>query len=137
MIQTACLQVNTDLNVLNQVLAWFDQFNCSPVPEMKWLECQLALAEGFTNAVRHAHKNQPSETLIDIEVQIFEQYLEIKIWDFGPPFDLEQKLNSLPKEMDLDAEGGRGLKLLKQMADSLTYTRTLNNRNCLLIIKRY
>ncbi len=131
------IQVNTDLNALTQVLAWFDQFNCPPVSYQTWMQCQLALAEGFTNAVRHAHQGQPIEQLIDIEVIIFPEWLEMRIWDHGEPFNLIQKLKSLPPEMDTNAEGGRGLKLMERIADSLSYTRTEDDRNCLLIVKHY
>lgn len=136
-IHTACLQINTDLNALTQVLAWFDQFNSPPLSYQTWLECQLALAEGFTNAVRHAHQGQPSEVLIEIEALVFPEWMEIRIWDQGEPFNLAQKLNSLPSHIDCEAEGGRGLKLMQRIADSLSYTRTTDQRNCLLIVKRY
>jgi serine/threonine-protein kinase RsbW len=135
-IHTGSLQVNTDLNALTQVLAWFDQFNCPPLSYQTWLQCQLALAEGFTNAVRHAHDGQPAELLIDIEVIIFSEHLEMRIWDHGEPFNLTQKLMSLPQEMDTDSEGGRGLKLMQRIADSLSYIRT-GDRNCLIIVKHY
>ena len=34
-------------------------------------------------------------------------------------------------------EGGRGIKLMWQIADELSYTRTLDGRNCLLVSKSY
>jgi serine/threonine-protein kinase RsbW len=136
-IHTAYLQINTDLNALTQVLAWFDQFNSPPVSYQTWLECQLALAEGFTNAVRHAHQGQPSDVLIEIETLVFPAWMEIRIWDRGGEFNLTQKLNSLPSHIDCEAEGGRGLRLMQRIADSLSYTRTMDQRNCLLIVKRY
>lgn len=135
-LQRADLQVNTDLNALMDVLAWFDQFNHPPIPFQIWLQCQLALAEGFTNAVRHAHHGQ-ADLPIDLEVIMFPERLEIRIWDQGEPFDLHQRLKNLPTEMDSEAEGGRGLKLMQKIADSLTYARTPDSRNCLLIVKHY
>jgi serine/threonine-protein kinase RsbW len=42
-------------------------------------------------------------------------------------------LNSI----DQLAEGGRGLKLMWQIADELSYTRTLDGRNCLWLSKSY
>ncbi len=136
-IQRAALQVNTDLNALSQVLAWFDQFNGPPLSYQTWLQCQLALVEGFTNAVRHAHRNQPIDCAIDLEVLIYPEQLEMRIWDYGDPFDLDKRLNDLPQEQDCYAEGGRGLRLMQRIADSLSYTRAERNRNCLLIIKHY
>lgn len=142
----AHLQVKTDLNALEQVLEWFDhQAKRDPVPEIVWMKCELALAEGFTNAVRYAHQGE-AEFLIDLEITIFSEWLEIRVWDFGSPFDLYQALRQkLLKElldrretgeMDL-SEGGRGIKLMWKIADLLRYTRTSGDRNCLLILKHY
>jgi len=136
-LQKSSLQVNTDLNALMQVLSWFDQFNAPPLIYQTWLQCQLAIAEGFTNAVRHAHRGQPLETVIELEVRLFTDRLEIRIWDQGLPFNLNQRLQEIPQEIDCYAEGGRGLRLMQRIADSLSYTRTPDHRNCLLIIKHY
>jgi serine/threonine-protein kinase RsbW len=133
----ASLQVNTDLDALAQVLEWFDQFNHPPIPSRTWMQCQLALAEGFTNAVRHAHRNQPADLAINVEAQVLEDRIEIRIWDQGGPFDLVQWLASMPKELDSEAEGGRGLRLMERIADKLSYSRMQDDRNCLLIIKYY
>ena len=134
------LQVKTELVALNQVLSWFERFDHTFVPEAVWLQCQLVLAEGFTNAVRHAHKGKPASTPIDIEVALQEDYMEIRIWDCGPQNDLGEVLETLTQEMDRDAEGGRGLKLMKKVADRLSYGRSQLDgrpRNCLEIVKYY
>lgn len=136
-LRQAQIQVNTDLDELAHVLEWFDQFNSPTISRPIWLQCQLALAEGFTNAVRHAHRDKPRETPIDIEVTVLSQALEIRIWDFGSVFNLKHLLETLPTEMDKEAEGGRGLKLIKRMADRVDYMRTTDDRNCLLIVKDY
>lgn len=136
-LRKAFLQVNTDLEALAPVLEWFDQFNNSPIPPQVWMQCQLALAEGFTNAVRHAHATQPRNTLIDLEVQIFDDRVELRIWDYGAPFDLQARLDRMPAALDTEAEGGRGLRLMERIADHLSYTRNLDGRNCLLIVKKF
>jgi serine/threonine-protein kinase RsbW len=133
----AHLQVNSDLNELDPVLSWFAQLHQSPIPTSVWLRCQLALAEGFTNAVRHAHQGKPPDTAIDIEVTLFPEHLEIRVWDCGAPFDLEKKIRELSDQVDMTCGGGRGLKLMRDISDSLTYRRTDDNRNCLLMVKRY
>ncbi|MEG4999698.1 ATP-binding protein [Microcoleus sp. B4-D4] len=63
-----------------------------PIPEAVLQQCKLATIEGFTNAVRHAHKNLPFQTPIDLEITVFNERLEVKIWDMGEPFDLQAKL---------------------------------------------
>lgn len=120
-----------------QVLAWFHQFNQSEIPEEVWLKCQLALIEGFTNAVRHAHRNLPKETAIELEVKVLHQCIEIRIWDSGTGFDLQSKLNQLTHTLSPQSEGGRGLLLMHKIADCLSYCRTEGDRNCLLLIKKY
>ena len=135
--QRASLQVSTDLNALVDVLSWFDQFQDSLLPYDVWLQCQLAIAEGFTNAVRHAHRNKSPDTPVDLEVEIHSDLLEIRIWDQGPGFDIDHYFRTRPLKVDENAEGGRGLSLMHQIADTLQYSRTNDQRNCLCISKRF
>src|SRR4028119_1614637 len=106
-IHKAEIQVSSDLGDLSQVLSWFDQFNHPPVPKYIWMQCQLAIAEGFTNAARHAHRDKPPETPIEMEVAIFPERLEIRIWDRGQPFDLKGSVTDMPAQVDEEAVGGR------------------------------
>lgn len=136
-LQSFHLQVDTDFNALGQVLSWFDELKPSSISPMTWIECQTALAEAFDNAVDHAHRGLPADTPIDIEVAIFSQAIEIRIYDHGSAFDLEKELQELPAQIEEMADRGRGLNIMQQIIDSLSYTRTQDNRNCLLISKYY
>ncbi|NEO61902.1 MAG: ATP-binding protein [Moorea sp. SIO4G2] len=129
------IELPSELKALENALGWFDQFKPSYVRQKVWLQCQLALAEGFTNAVRHAHKDLPEDVSIDVEVTLCPQRLELRIWDQGPPFDLEQRLIDLKQEMNPQSGGGRGIAILHKIADHLSYTRTDDNRNCLANIR--
>lgn len=131
------LQVASDLTALTKVLAWFEQAYRDDIPKKEWLQCQLALAEGFTNAVRHAHRDLPPDTPIELEVQLYDQALAIRIWDCGPPFDLEQRITQRSLKPDYQAGGGRGIDLMHKIADDLTYRRTEGDRNCLLLVKKW
>jgi serine/threonine-protein kinase RsbW len=135
--EKAYLEVKSDLDLLSEVLSWFDQFNRISLPKNVWLQCQLALAEGFTNAVRHAHKNMPKDTLIKLEVILQGDTLEIRIWDYGESFDLEKALKKLSATANLTSEGGRGIKLLYQLADTLDYAHHAGGQNCLTITKHF
>ncbi|MFB2895477.1 ATP-binding protein [Aerosakkonemataceae cyanobacterium BLCC-F50] len=132
-----CLQLKSDLKALTDVLIWFDQLYNSVIPREVWLRCQLALAEAFTNGVRHAHKNQSVEVPIEIEVTLTENSIEMRVWDYGSPFDLKEKLKIMPVNHENDSGGGRGLRLLEAISDHLSYTRSSDDRNCLLMIKYY
>ncbi len=91
--------------------------------------------EGVTNAIRHAHQDHPPSTPVDLEVKVLEDHLELRIWDHGAPFDLLQKLTEIPEVIDPMQPGGRGLRLIEKMSDQFSYTRTDDDRNCLLIVK--
>ncbi len=130
------LQVATSLQALTELLDWFETFKNNPLPEPVWIQCQLAVVEGFTNAVRHAHRSLTPETPIELELTILPTEVQICIWDYGPFFDLEAFLAQRPLEVDHDAEGGRGLLLMQQLSDTLSYTRTSDSRNCLCIKKQ-
>ena len=129
------LSVNSDLNNLAQVLDWFQQHHPTRVPEQEWLECQIALAEGFTNAVSHAHQSLPPHTPIQLELGIELDHVEIRIWDQGPIFDLRQYLQHHPTFPSQDMGSGRGLLLINRIADNVQYRRIDNSQNCLSIVK--
>jgi serine/threonine-protein kinase RsbW len=135
--QTTRIKTSTDLHLLSQVLKWFDQFDQPQIPRAVWFQCQLALAEGFTNAVRHAHADKPVETPIEVEVTLREGAIELRIWDYGSGFDLEHRLDTLPEPKNQQHAGGRGLKIIQQTADLMHYEAVDAERNCLLIVKHY
>lgn len=136
MSQSFSLQVTTNLSDLVSVLNWFEQIPHTSVPNADWLRCKTSLAEIFTNSVRHAHRSMPSQTPINLEVNLSENRIEIKVFDFGAGFDLSEKLSKLD-EVDVNALGGRGLNLISQMMDIFTYDKTSDGRNCMKIIKYY
>jgi len=93
------IQLPTDIKSVTQVLSWLEQLDPLPIPEAVLHQCKLVVIEGFTNAVRHAHKNLPRETPIELEITVFNERLEIKIWDAGKPLDFKAKLKEeLPEK---------------------------------------
>lgn len=138
MFQEIHLQVNTDIAASEQVLSWFEQLNNPPLPDrIIWWQCQTLLQEGFANIAEHAHNNWPPETPITLEAVRSNQYIEIRIWSYGTPFDLEQKLRETAELEDNELERGRGLKIMSEIADELSYERIADNRQCLCIKKYY
>ncbi len=139
-LKQSCLHVETDLKAVTEVLQWFEEFTASLLPQPLPSQCQLALVEGFTNAVRHAHQHLPKSTPIDLELKVFADCLEMRIWDWGPPFDFHAKLQEALNHQDdcdpLEREGGRGLIFMHQLMDEVSYERLSDDRNCLLLRKR-
>lgn len=137
MLQQDHLTVNSDLTVLTQVQRWFEQFCLQHICQAIWPENQiyrlnLALAEGFTNAVRHAHQELPLETTIEINLTLWDDRIEIRIWDHGKPFDPDILEEPQPGTL---REGGYGWFLLRRLVDRVVYERSQDGRNCLLIVK--
>lgn len=128
------LQVETNLEELATVLTWFNSHCQSRLPRQTLIQCQTILAEGFTNAVRHAHRDQVVQTPIEIELSLLEAQIELRIWDLGPEFDLEQRIQSSLTKPGAEAVGGRGIQIIARLADSFSYRRT-DSRNCLQITK--
>jgi len=125
MLERAQLTVTSHLDELSEVQQWFTTLVSQMAIEHPWVNEQfdqlnLALAEGFTNAVRHAHANLPGSTPIELELILLPGKIEIRIFDQGGPFDP----NSLsePKPGTL-REGGYGWFLLRRLADQVTYSR--------------
>lgn len=130
-------KVNSDLKSLDRVLNYFAQLEPAGMQKKDWLQCQLALAEGFTNAVRHAHRQLPPEIEIEIEIEITPSQMELRIWDHGPAFDLETFIRENATRDHRFSGHGQGLPILQKIASKLSYTRTDDQRNCLLIIKQF
>jgi len=140
-----CLQIKTKLEALEDVLQWFENITIQHLPEQLYWKCQLALIEGFTNAVRHAHRGLPATTPIELEINLAPHCLEMKVTDRGEPFDLNAEIQSRlqqkqhkqnPDPMQL-AEGGRGLLWMYELMDELSYTRIADRRNCLFMRKQF
>ncbi|MEE3716991.1 ATP-binding protein [Tumidithrix elongata RA019] len=135
------LRTNSDIYALNQVQRWFKQFTM--VPKQIWMQCDLVLVEAFTNVVCHAHEKLPEDTPIDIEVTMFPEAMEIRIWDFGKPFDMQQEIERLTAEQRTSSEiadlptGGRGLLISQKIADEIRYDRLLDQRNCFMMRKSF
>lgn len=137
-VQQYHLQVKTELEALKDVLHWFEGLVFPLLPQKTGWQCEVALVEAFTNAVRHAHQGLPQTTPIDLEVKVLPNVLEMRIWDQGQSFNLQEKLRKGEQEAGLmDREGGRGLQFIKKLTDELHYLNLPNERNCLVMRKKY
>jgi serine/threonine-protein kinase RsbW len=136
------LTVESHVRFFEKVQVWFEDFCFKYLPQHGWPNCQrsyrnlnLALAESFTNVVRHAHRDLPPETPIEIEVTLWiNDRLEIKIWDYGKPFDPGTIPEPEPGTLQV---GGYGWYLIRRSVDYFIYERSPDNRNCLRIGEFY
>lgn len=133
----ARLTVRSHLEELAGVQRWFRTLISRMSVDTPWIDDQfdqlnLALAEGFTNAVRHAHAELPETTPIDIELSVSPDQLEIRIFDRGEPFDPDSLTEPKPGAL---REGGYGWFLLRRLSDRVSYDCVQDELNCLRIVK--
>ena len=136
--QTTSLQVQSDRESLTLVWQWFEQLTQTRISDQIQWQCKLALTEGFTNVIDHAHKSLPETTPIELELKIFTHKLEIRILDQGGPFNFKHRLHWILRAglIPVENTNGRGLFLMYKLMDEVYYTRLEDQRNCLLLIKR-
>ncbi len=123
MLKRAHLSVSSRLEELSTVQRWFHTQIAILAAGTPWFNEQfdqlnLALAEGFTNAVRHAHAGLPGSTPVEIELLVQLEKIEIRIFDQGHPFDPDSLQEPQPGSL---REGGYGWFLLRRLADQVTY----------------
>jgi len=141
------IQVKSDIYALAQLQEWFHQLQ-NLLPKPTWMQCNLVLVEVFTNVVSYAHEELPEDTPVDIEIVIdnAKYFLEMKIWDFGEPFDLQAEIERafIESQKNKDFEniddiptGGRGLMIAKTVADEIKYETSPDGRNCFVMTKSF
>jgi serine/threonine-protein kinase RsbW len=79
----------------------------------------LVLTEATTNAIKHATQMTPKDT-VRITIHIQDNELNIKVYDHGQGFDLENV--PLP-DFDQPKENGMGLYFIRTLMDSVSYTK--------------
>ncbi|TYQ32027.1 ATP-binding protein [Pseudanabaena sp. UWO310] len=147
MLQQFHIQVNSDIYALAKLQEWF-QLLQNLLPKPTWMQCNLVLVEVFTNVVSYAHEGLSEETPIDIELTLdeTEKFLEMRIWDYGEPFDLQAEIERAAKQAEKNKDfesvddiptGGRGLIIAKTVADNLRYETTNDGRNCFVMLKHF
>ncbi|MDO9163282.1 MAG: ATP-binding protein [Methylococcaceae bacterium] len=93
-------------------------------------QLNLVLTEATVNAIKHGNDNNPQDT-VRISIHLFDQELNIKVYDHGQGFDLA----TVPvPDFEQPKESGMGIFLIRSLMDSVTYTRQ-EDCNVLEIIK--
>ena len=82
-------------------------------------DLNLVLTESMANAIQHANEGDPDKE-VHIEISIVDQRLIIRVFDFGPGFDVKQYIE--PRQ-PLD-EHGRGVYLIHTIMDEIAYKET-------------
>jgi serine/threonine-protein kinase RsbW len=94
-------------------------------------QINLVLTEAMSNAIKYGSTDN-CEECVHIIINIVENELLIRIFDYGQGFDI----NEIPSpDFNLLEDRGRGIFLIKALMDSVTYRRN-SNGNVLEMVKQ-
>ena len=95
-------------------------------------QLNLVLTEATVNAIKYGCGcDEADKNCVRVIIHLEEKMLNIKVYDYGPGFDLD---TIPPPDFEHPSESGRGLFFIRSMMDSVTYTRHTDG-NILEIIK--
>jgi serine/threonine-protein kinase RsbW len=95
----------------------------------------LAVDEAVTNSIVHGYKGQ--QHAIEVAVGVDHNALVVRVRDWAAPFDPTKATlpdTSLP--FARRPLGGMGIHMMRQLVDTLTYHRTPDAANELILTKR-
>jgi serine/threonine-protein kinase RsbW len=100
---------------------------------------ELCLVEIINNSIEHAYHKKKGN-LICINVNISEDCLTIKVYDWGEPLS-DKLLVSKPKLSNSSSSSklftnGRGLDIVKSLMDFIDYNSN-NGTNCFTMVKNF
>lgn len=129
-----------ELRLLRERFRHFTTLTDFPLGESGADEILLALDEAATNILRHGYQVPSPEAevgetfpgIVDVEYSIEGHQLLIRIWDDGVPRE-EESFESLPPRTP--GESGMGLEIMRHIMDELSFERTEEGRN-LLVMRR-
>jgi serine/threonine-protein kinase RsbW len=129
----ACSFTATELNArsgISEVMTQLRDFN---LPEERFGDVQIALAEAVNNVVEHAYSGSAAGDIC-IKCNLSPQELWIEISDYGPPLPYGELPEGLPADVtcsfDSLPEGGFGWFLIRELTSDLKYQRQ-NDSNLL------
>lgn len=126
------LHVPSDLKFLSIVESWL--LGCLKIQlgeTVDWSRLssrlRLALVEAYSNAVRHAHKDQPNAPVL-IRLELKDQDIALEVWDRGEGFDMSTYFPPDPLDKQ---EGGYGWLIMHRLMDKVEYQLQSDGGNCL------
>jgi serine/threonine-protein kinase RsbW len=93
-------------------------------------ELGTAVIEACTNAMEHGN-HLVGETAVEIHIEVGEDRIEVSVLDHGPGFDFA----SWKPSSDLMSERGRGILIMREFTDELTYDRADDGRFRVRLVK--
>ncbi|MEZ4386506.1 MAG: ATP-binding protein [Candidatus Krumholzibacteriia bacterium] len=86
-------------------------------------ELGTAVIEACSNAMEHGN-HLAGETAVEVHIEVGEDRIVVEVLDNGPGFDFE----AWQPVADLMSERGRGILIMREFTDELTYDRAADGR---------
>jgi serine/threonine-protein kinase RsbW len=121
-----CRELRQWIGVISHIEGYGEDFTSS---------LELTAHEAFVNAVQHGSKNDEHlSVLVMVEAGSHdgEQYLEVRVRDFGDGFEPERAITSICSSRTGTSSCGRGLFLVSNYVTNLKIER--HKDGCLLIL---
>lgn len=130
------LTISSDFNELATVRSFIRNFWRIPVPikgfdEVIAWEVELAVHEAVANVVEHSYHNLPNRW-IHIEVELFYEKVDVRIFHEGDPFTLESLSVDIPEN---SKDRGLGLYIIRETMDKIQYLKTDVGKNIIYLSK--
>jgi len=114
------LKISSELENLKRVRTFLDDiFVVENIQRQYFNKVLLCLSESVNNAILHGNKCI-SEKIVTISISVHDSLLKIDVQDEGMGFDFESIRNPILSE-NLRKENGRGIFLVKNLADQLAF----------------
>ncbi len=126
------LNVPSELNFLIVVENWLlDSLKVALGDSVDWKiqapRLRLALAEAYSNVVRHAHRDQPDLPIL-FRLEIKDRDVALEIWDRGNGYNISNYIEPDPQDKQ---ESGYGWLIMQRLMDRVEYRLQVNGLNCL------
>ena len=114
------LVIRSEKNELRKVELFLNKvFEENNLPSQQFNRVLLCISEAVVNSIDHGNKNDTGKNVF-IEVECYSDCISIKISDEGDGFDY-RKIKDPTLQSNLKAETGRGIHIIKSLADEFNY----------------
>jgi len=116
------LVISSDLDELTRVELYIDELNSEfNFREDVYGNILIAVTEAVNNAITHGNKQDPSKRVYIRSALLTPYLLSIKITDEGQGFDYNKDVDPTTED-NIMLESGRGLFVMRHLADALEYS---------------
>ena len=136
MIKEIKLIIDSDLTNVSLIGITVNKI-CTQIPlnKIEAYQIELCVVEAVNNAIKHAYKNETGHD-VTVFIKLYLDRITFLVCDTGKTMELKQPadLKFDPADLENLPESGRGLFIIHQIMDEVTY-ETIEDRNVLTMTK--